>query len=71
MALLKCLRRAVLVSITDPSMQDAVEDSGSSEVSGAGGEGHLPAHAGQESCPRLAAVMYTGRQHKQEGEDWV
>jgi len=71
MSLLNCLRRAVLVSITDPRMRDVVEDSGSSEVRGAGREGLLPARAGQESCPGVAALMYTGCQHEHEGEDWT
>lgn len=30
-----------------------------SEVSGAGGKGLLPGYAGQESCPRVAALMHT------------
>jgi len=69
--LLNCLRRAVLVNITDPRMRDVVEDSGSNEVRGAGGDRFLPAHAGQECCPRVAALMYTGCQHEHEGEDWM
>ena len=68
--LLNYLRRAVL-GITDPRMQDAVEDSSTSEARRTGGEDFLPAHAGQESCPRVAALMYTRCQHEQEGEDWV
>lgn len=30
-----------------------------SEVSGAGGKDLVPGHAGQESCPRVAALMHT------------
>ena len=39
--------------------EDAVENSGMSEVRGADGEGFWPAHAGQDSCPRVAALRHT------------
>jgi len=39
-------------------MRDAVERSDTSEVRGAFGEGFLAAHAGQQSCPRVAALMH-------------
>jgi len=51
------LSRAVL-GITQARMRDAVERSDTSEVRGAFGEGFLAAHAGQQSCPRVAALMH-------------
>jgi len=51
------LSRAVL-GVTQARMRDAVEKSDTSEVRGAGRQGLPPTHAGQESCPRVAALMH-------------